>query len=149
MENQVQQTILVATDFSEGSDQALERAIQLAKETGSRLAIVHTIEPALEFPMAATYTEVGGGFYASVDLALAARAAKAAKAGVVCTTKILEGSVATEIADWAREIGATMIVQGTHGRTGLAHVLLGSVAEKVVRQATCPVLTVPFGHRVA
>jgi len=149
MDTEAQQTILVATDFSAGSDLALDRAIELAKNTGARLAIVHAIEPALDFPMAATYTEVGGGFYASVDLALAARAAKAAKAGVVCTTKILEGTVATEIAAWAREIGATMIVQGTHGRTGLAHVLLGSVAEKVVRQATCPVLTVPFGHRAA
>jgi len=149
METQAPQTILVATDFSEGSDQALERAIQLAKDTGSRLAIVHAIEPAIDFPLAATYTEVGGGYYATVDLALAARATKAAKAGVVCTTKILEGAVATEIADFAREIGATMIVQGTHGRTGLAHVLLGSIAEKVVRQATCPVLTVPFGHRAA
>ncbi len=148
MDAQAQQTILVATDFSQGSDQALERAIQFAKQTGARVAIAHAIEPAIEFPMAGTYTDIGG-YYASVDLALAARAAKVAQAGVLCTTKILEGSVASEIAAWAREIGASMIVQGTHGRTGLAHALLGSVAEKVVRQAACPVLTVPFGHRAA
>lgn len=142
-------TIVVATDFSEGSDQALDSAVQIAKAMGGRLAIGHVIEPAIEFPMGTTYSDVEGGYYASVDQALAARAARVEKAGVACLTKVLEGAISTEIPRWANALGAAMIVQGTHGRTGLAHVVLGSVAEKIVRHATCPVLTVPFARRRA
>ena len=69
--------------------------------------------------------------------------------GVACTSKVVEGNAATEITDRARTIGANMIVVGTHGRTGLAHVVLGSVAERVVRRATCPVLTIPFSKKNA
>ena len=149
MENENTQTILVATDFSSGSDLALDQAIQVAKGTGARVALVHVIEPAIEFPMGAAYADVDGGYYASVDLALSAGAAKIEKAGLRCTTKILEGSVPSELTRWARELGASMIILGTHGRTGLSHVLLGSVAEKVVRHATCPVLTVPLARKAA
>ncbi len=146
MENENIPTILVATDFSDGSDKAFDQAVQLAKSTGARLAVAHAIEPAVEFPMGTTYSDIDGGYYASVDLALSARAARAEKAGVRCSTKILEGPVSSEITRWAHEIGASMIVQGTHGRTGLSHVVLGSIAEKIVRHATCPVLTVPFAR---
>ena len=149
MDNENMQTILVATDFSDGSDQALDRAIQLAKLMGARLAIAHAIEPAIEFPMGTTYSDLDGGYYASVDLALAARSARAEQRGVRCITKILEGPISSEITQWARDIGAGMIVQGTHGRTGLSHALLGSVAEKIVRHAACPVLTVPFARQAA
>jgi nucleotide-binding universal stress UspA family protein len=54
-----------------------------------------------------------------------------------------------EIAKRGREIGADLIVVGTHGRTGLAHAMLGSVAERVVRRASCPVLTVPYSRKAA
>lgn len=149
MENENTQTILVATDFSSGSDTALDQAIQIAKATNARVALVHVIEPAIEFPMGAAYSDMDGGYYASVDLALSARAGKVEKAGLRCMTKILEGPVTSELTRWARELGASMIILGTHGRTGLSHVLLGSVAEKVVRHATCPVLTVPFARKAA
>jgi len=149
MENENTQTILVATDFSSGSDLALDQAIQVAKGNGARVALVHVIEPAIEFPVGAAYSDIDGGYYASVDLALSARAAKIEKAGLRCTTKILEGSVTSELTRWAGELGASMIILGTHGRTGLSHVLLGSVAEKVVRHATCPVLTVPLAREAA
>ncbi len=59
------------------------------------------------------------------------------------------GRAATEIVQRARDIGADLIVIGTHGRRGLAHVMLGSVAERVVQHAACPVLTVPFSKKAA
>jgi universal stress protein A len=149
MENENTQTILLATDFSTGSDAALDQAIQVAKSTGARVALVHVIEPAIEFPMGAAYSDMDGGYYASVDLALSARASKIEQAGPRCTTKILEGPVTSEITRHARELGASMIILGTHGRTGLSHVLLGSVAEKVIRHAACPVLTVPYARKAA
>lgn len=149
MENDSTQTILVATDFSSGSDKALDQAVEMAKVLGARIALVHVIEPAIEFPLGAAYSDMDGGYYASVDLALEARSGKVEKAGVRCMTKILEGPVTSQITDWARQLGATMIIVGTHGRTGVSHVLLGSVAEKVVRHAACPVLTVPFARQAA
>jgi len=149
MENENRQTILVATDFSSGSDGALEQAIQMAKMMSAQIALVHVIEPAVEFPMGAAYSDMDGGYYASVDLALSARAAKIEKAGPRCMTKILEGPVASEITRWAQQLGASLIILGTHGRTGLSHVLLGSVAEKIVRHAACPVLTVPYARKAA
>lgn len=149
MENENTQTILLATDFSNGSDRALDQAVQIAKLMGARVALAHVIEPAIDFPMATAYSDMDGGYYASVDLALEARAAKIEKLGVRCMTKILEGPVTSELTRWARELGASMIILGTHGRTGLSHVLLGSVAEKVVRHAACPVLTVPCARNAA
>lgn len=149
MENGDTQTILVPTDFSTGSDAALDQAVLMAKATGAGVALVHVIEPAIEFPLGAAYPDMDGGYYAAVDLALSARAAKIEKAGLRCTTKILEGPVTSEITRWARELGASMIVLGTHGRTGLSHILLGSVAEKTVRHASCPVLTVPCARKAA
>jgi nucleotide-binding universal stress UspA family protein len=62
---------------------------------------------------------------------------------------MVEGSAATEIVQRARDLAADLIVIGTHGRRGLAHALLGSVAERVVQRAPCPVLTVPFSKKAA
>src|SRR3569623_1550351 len=149
MENENRQTILVATDFSSGSDGALEQAIQMAKMMSAQIALVHVIEPAIEFPLGAAYSDMDGGYYASVDLALSARAAKIEKAGPRCATKLLEGPVTSEITRYARLLGASMIIMGTHGRTGLSHVLLGSVAEMVIRHAACPVLPVPYARTAA
>lgn len=140
-------TILVAIDFSDCSKEALERATALAKVSGGTIEILHVIEPGVEDPF-------GGHIYGSdhqsaVDRMLVRLVGQVEAAGVACTSKILEGGAAAEITGRARTIGADIIVVGTHGRTGLAHVLLGSIAERVVRHAACPVLTVPFSKKVA
>jgi nucleotide-binding universal stress UspA family protein len=150
MTMRVPQRILVATDFSEGSDEALDSAVELARRSDAAIEIVHVVEVAQELPFVATYFDSDYGvFYANVDQHLTRRAARVAAAGVTCTTKIVEGSAALEITRRAREMEADLIVVGTHGRTGLAHVVLGSVAEQVVRRASCPVLTVPFSKKQA
>jgi len=150
METPLAKKILVATDFSEGSDEALDRAIEMAKVSGAEIEVLHVIELAEEFPFGTTYFDADYGvLYASVDRELARRADRARAAGLRCETKIIEGTATTDIIQRAQRIGADLVVVGTHGRTGLAHIVLGSVAERVVRRASCPVLTVPFSRKAA
>lgn len=137
--------ILIPIDFSEPSKRALERGIELARALDAKLTIAHV----LEIPSAA----YGGMAFANVDLVTpiqdAARSlldrtladvqAKAPGAAAVLRT----GVAWQEILAAASEAGADLVVMGTHGRTGISHALIGSVAERVVRHAPIPVLTIP------
>jgi len=150
MDTNTPREILVATDFSDGSDEALAQAIEIGKPSGAAVEILHVIELTEEFPFGTTYFDADYGMlYANVDRQLTERAERVRAAGLGCTTKIIEGGAVAEITQRGRDIGADLIVVGTHGRTGLAHALLGSVAEKVVRRAACPVLTVPSSRKAA
>jgi nucleotide-binding universal stress UspA family protein len=143
-------SILVATDLSAASDAAVDQAILLAWRMAAPLEILHVLELPVEIPFGPTFLDAGGGNpYARIAGALADLTARAAIGGVASRTKILEGSPAIEINKRARELAASLVVIGTHGRTGLAHAVLGSVAERVIRHASCPVLTVPFASRAA
>lgn len=140
--------ILVPVDFSPHSDHALNYAITLGKRFGSCVELLHVVED----PFAS-----GGwgaeGYLSDLDglreRALedarrrieACRTALGADATPVVTT-VRMGHVAQTIVEYAKNVDAGMIVMGTHGRTGLAHFIIGSVAERVVRLAPCPVLTV-------
>jgi nucleotide-binding universal stress UspA family protein len=143
--------ILHGTDFSECSDEAFQRAIELAKQTGANLEIAYVLESGLDdSPLGFTiHGSNRAGLVAYVDRQLASCADRASKAGVVARTAMLDGSAPVEIVEHARLAGSTLIVVGTHGRTGLAHAFLGSVAERVVQKAICPVLTVPFSRKAA
>jgi nucleotide-binding universal stress UspA family protein len=135
---------LVATDFSESAKKALELAIEISRKFGTRLTLVHCWEPP-------SYA-YGSGLYAPVDTMTPMQEAAASclqEALVDLKTDIPEAEVLLrtgqaweEILAAAKQIGADLIVVGTHGRRGLDHVLMGSVAEKVVRMARVPVLTV-------
>ena len=86
---------------------------------------------------------------AYVDRELSRRADRAKAAGLPCQTRMLEGTTYEEIVREARDSASDLIVIGTHGRRGLAHAMLGSVAERVVQRASCPVLSVPFSKKAA
>jgi nucleotide-binding universal stress UspA family protein len=140
--------ILVPTDFSPPSDAALEYARILAAKFGSSLRILHVIDD----PTAAS-EYVADGFAPSTDdirmrLVEEARLRLARQMNLVDRSRYhahgdaVVGMPAASIVGYAEAIGASLIVMGTHGRTGLAHLLMGSVAEQVVRTAQCPVLTV-------
>ena len=138
-------TILVPIDFSDHADLALETAIELARDSGGRLQLLH----AYEIPLGTIPpygVAIPDSLLTDVRDAAARRLAKAANkveaAGVPCETQILHAGPAEGIAEAARACGADLIVMGTRGLTGLKHVLLGSVAERTVRLAPCPVLTV-------
>jgi nucleotide-binding universal stress UspA family protein len=78
-----------------------------------------------------------------IQESLGVLAAAVREAGIECQTKSVEGNPGDEIVDYAAKIGADMIVMGSHGRSGVRRLLLGSVAEKVLHRTTCPVLVVP------
>jgi nucleotide-binding universal stress UspA family protein len=136
--------ILFPTDFSDSSDAALSYASSLAAETGALLYIVHVGNDS------STYLAGYGGFSSVPDSAdQVARENKALLNQVKPTVpnvnyqhRYLSGPPEHEILDFAKREHVDLIVIGSHGRTGLSRLLLGSVAEAVVRRAKCPVLTV-------
>ena len=140
------ETILMPTDFSEASHRALEHATSLARRLGASLHLLHVVY----FPLEAAASPEG--YWIDLDGVRkqmrdeAERQIKALAAslpGIQVTTQVVEGtSPARAIAQVAKERPVQMIVMGTHGRGGVSHLLLGSVAERVVRTATCPVTTV-------
>lgn len=134
-------TILVATDFSEMSRQALEHAAANAKLTGAKILIVHAL--------AVPSPDQGEGMLHSgvehEDPQIVERRLKAVKPsleGVRVEHRLLRGAPAKEILKLADDENVDLIVMGTHGRTGVLRALMGSVTEEVVRNATCPVVTV-------
>jgi universal stress protein A len=142
--------ILVGVDFSAGSEAALEVAIDQAQASGGSIELIHVLELADAYPFGPTDIGYDGDSYrANAQARLDQRAAVVSARGIPCSTKIIEGTSPRAITGRARETGATLIVVGTQGRRGLAHLVLGSVAETVVRTASCPVLTVPYAQKAA
>jgi nucleotide-binding universal stress UspA family protein len=136
--------ILVAHDFGETAQTALEYALDLAEKLGARVTIVHAFEiPVYGFPEGiALTTDVAGEVEAVARKALEGLVHGSRRPGVQLDSILRQGAAWSEIAATATETSADLVVIGTHGRRGLAHALLGSVAEKVVRTSPCPVLTV-------
>jgi nucleotide-binding universal stress UspA family protein len=139
------QEIIVAVDFSEQSDRALEVAVGFAKQSGADLHIVHALD--VRIPLLTPYEVViPTRFIDEARKAAASKLAtlvqKVAAEGVGATSHLCEAPAASAIVDLAEKIEADLIVMGTRGRTGLKHVLLGSVAERTLREAHCSVLTV-------
>jgi nucleotide-binding universal stress UspA family protein len=137
--------ILCPVDFSKGSEHAVAKAEELALATGAELELFHAYQlPVLALPDS-TVT-VSPTFVADVtdraQRALNQHRDTVAAHDVPATTRLVEGNPADAIVDHAREIHASMIVMGTHGRSGFRRFLLGSTAERVVRMSTVPVLTV-------
>jgi universal stress protein A len=130
-------TIVHPTDFSDRSESALSLAWSLARDHGAQLVVLHVIVPTEDPWLQQDAAEVREKLN---QLPMPG-------AEVRVERRLTEGTPASEILRVAAETSADLIVLGTHGRTGLARALLGSVAEQVVRKASCPVLTVkmPFG----
>jgi nucleotide-binding universal stress UspA family protein len=139
--------ILHPTDFSPASRAAFAQAADRAKRLRAPLLVVHVLS--VVFPLASdgylsadTYRRLLESSRANAQRQLDALVARATRAGVRATGLLLEGIAAEQIARAARLRRADVIVMGTHGRTGIAKLFLGSVAERVIGSAPCPVLTV-------
>ena len=140
--------VLVATDFGPASESALRYAQALARGFGAELHVLHVVENLL------TRAIDGYGYAAispEVQLDVETAGLKQTEALVseedrqelhAKAATVTSNSPATEIVDYARNNGIDLIVVGTHGRGAIAHIFMGSVAERVVRTAPCPVLTV-------
>jgi nucleotide-binding universal stress UspA family protein len=126
------QTILHPTDFSERSGYALQLACSLARDHGARLVIVHVMPVPLVQEKRLYREEMAGEL----------NRLGAPDVRVQVEHRLEEGDAARQILRVAQEIGCDLIVLGTRGRTGLGRLLMGSVAEQVLRRASCPVLTV-------
>lgn len=137
--------ICCAVDFSEASRLAMIEAADLAKGCGAQLTLLHVHEPAVKAAAEVLVASSAPFDLASVDVArdLAVWKTEAERrATTAVKTAVVTGDPVSEILRYARAHGVDLLVVGTHGRTGLRHVVLGSVAERVVRQAPCPVLVV-------
>jgi nucleotide-binding universal stress UspA family protein len=140
--------ILVATDFSEPSEAALAYGRELARNFGAGVTVVHVADNVLTraygaegylFTDPQLQQEIETAAQVQLDALLSDEDRKELRA----TTRVLtSNSPASAIVAYARDIGTDLLVLGTHGRGAVAHLLMGSVAERVVRTAPCPVLTV-------
>ena len=137
------QHFLVPLDFSEQANQALDYAINLAGKLDARLTLLHVIQ---SVPLGGADMGVTLPYAYLQDLeaeimqSMESYRARVTAAGLEGATVVVHGVPFHEILETAKTQLVDLIIMGTHGRTGLQHVLLGSVAEKVVRLAPCPVL---------
>ncbi len=140
--------ILVATDFSAASKQAAEYAVSLAESAGAEILLVHAID-SLPYSVTDTFTVVDHrrALRKTASFLLESLREELARKGIAVKTRLAMGPAHEEIVRSARKDKADLIVVGTRGRTGVAHAFLGSVAEKVVRLADRPVVTVPVRRR--
>jgi nucleotide-binding universal stress UspA family protein len=132
--------ILFPTDFSPASQEALKWATSLARDTGASITIVHVEEPPMAYGGGEMYVGDGEGHREELKKSLVE--VVPADSSIHFEHKLLIGDPANAIVQTAEDEHADFIVIGTHGRTGLTRLLMGSVAEAVVRHAKCPVLTI-------
>jgi nucleotide-binding universal stress UspA family protein len=140
--------ILVATDFGEASDAALAYGRELARAFNADLEVVHVVENVLTRGFGAegyvaSYPELQEEVEEAANRQLTALLSEEDRRVLKATSVMLKSNTpAFALVGYAREHNADLIIMGTHGRGAIAHLLMGSVAERVVRTAPCPVLTV-------
>jgi len=141
------QQILCPVDFSSYSDHAMRYAAAMADKFNAHLTLLHVVAPMVAaLPGEAALPEMAQLRTGEIERSCCERMEQAAGSlalpGKQVDCKVLNGVPYLEIIRFAREHATDLIVLGTHGRTGIAQLLIGSVAERVVRKAPCPVLTV-------
>jgi nucleotide-binding universal stress UspA family protein len=138
-------SILCPVDFSPGSERVLDHAAELANLKGAVVELLHVYRiPVLSLPegeVTAT-PEYVANMLDNATQALDELRTSLATRGIRTTTRLIAGEPVATILERAAELGASLIVLGTHGRGGFKHMILGSVAERVVRTSSIPVLTV-------
>jgi nucleotide-binding universal stress UspA family protein len=137
--------ILVPVDFSDNAQAVLDWAAHLAQEHGSRILLIHAYHLPVEFQQlegAYLPPDFWSNVKSEAEQSLAELAQELEGRGLEVARLVREGYPASVIVDEAESRGADLIVIGTHGHSGLKHMLLGSIAERVVQKSPCPVLTV-------
>lgn len=135
--------ILVPTDFSGPAREATEHALDLSRAFGASVDLLHVIQdPVVYIPALGGYTPRPGDLEDFSETALAEWVHPEDADGLSIARHWVHGHPASAILEFAEEHGNDLIVMGTHGRGMIGHLLIGSVVERVVRRAGCPVLTV-------
>lgn len=133
--------ILVPTDGSKGAEVAVEHALNLAVKFGSELHVMYVADVRVD-SAGDMWTNMLGQLEEIGEEATGEIAGRAEESNVETVTNVARGIPHTEINEYAQKNGIDIIVMGTHGRTGIDRILLGSVTEKIVRTSKIPVLTV-------
>jgi universal stress protein A len=145
------QTILHPTDFSESADHAFRLACSLARDHEARLVVLHVVTSAAPVASGMLVGPYSDESLDEDDMRLTDRLERMRESheDIPIEWRIAKGNVIDGILAAAEDVGAGLIVMGTHGRTGIERLLMGSVAGYVVRKANCSVLTVktPVGQR--
>ena len=135
------QIVMVPTDFSELSNVAVDYAFSMVKRLGGKMIFLHSVDWS-KYEMTALSNEVYDFAKKEASKLLDDLVERAKRLGIEAEGKWVEGPPFVEIIHMAKKMNADLIIMGTHGRTGLSNIVIGSQAERVVRQAPCPVLTV-------
>ena len=143
----MRKSVLYATDFSRPSLAALPHAIAEAKERRAELVVLHVLPPpigpdAMGSVPSRMYDEMKAAVVKDAERRLALLVARIARARLRARALLVEGLPQEEIPRVARRVGAKLVVVGTHGRTGIARLLMGSVAAQVIGTSPCPVMTI-------
>ncbi len=139
--------VMHATDFSRASSRALDAAVSFARANKAELLVAHVLVPSLPYPAdgeadPAFYVELEQNARQQAEAALEKLTNKIKKARVKARGLLLKGTAHEQIVRAAKNRRADLIVIGTHGRTGISKLLMGSVAGRIIAEASCPVLTV-------
>jgi nucleotide-binding universal stress UspA family protein len=140
--------ILCPIDFDDNSIAALDAAAEIARESGATLEVLHVVPIVIQPGSMPIYVDV----YSVEEQTAKTQLLELAKThlqGVKCELRTTVAQPSAAILHAQRQLGADAIVMATHGRRGFAHFFLGSVAERVVREADCPVLTIRGHHTAA
>lgn len=143
--------ILVPLDFSDSSTVVVQTAIRYGHALGAQLELLHVFQdPTYVMPAPlelVTFPIDMERITAEVERRLGLEVETVRAAGLTCESATLMGRPHAEIVAHAEKTGAELIVMGTHGRSGISHAILGSVAERVLHKTHCPVLVVPLPRR--
>ena len=137
-------TLLIPTDFSDHAERAVQLSVEWARAFGARIHLIHVLRlppPGGGLWGAGFPTELAKEMREYVSELLAQTRQKIEAEGIAVSSEVLEGEPAAQIVSCARRKRADLIVMGTRGLSGAKHVLLGSVAERTLRHAPCPVMT--------
>ncbi len=138
--------LLVPTDFSEYSIRAIDYAVEIAEKFSSHITLIYVVEPLLQAAdltwTTFDFEELNKAHNESARKQLDKLVDERIPKGIDCDAVIVFGRAFVEILRSAKERNADLIIMATHGRGAISHLLMGSTAEKVVRKAACPVLTV-------
>ena len=138
--------ILVPVDFSENSSQLLKDAADIAEKFAAALSVVFVVQSFEDysgfFVPHIPINQFEEDLFRSAESKMTKFLTENLKPGMPCESKILQGDVAEKLLEFAGENDISLIIMGTHGYKGLEKVLFGSVAERVVKNAPCPVLTI-------
>ncbi|HXG52428.1 MAG TPA: universal stress protein [candidate division Zixibacteria bacterium] len=136
-------TYLVPIDFSPNSEKALDYALSMARERGAKVVVLHVVQGELVYPPMGGTFDFYGLLERDARESFRRLAARKRLAPDDCRFVLVRGTdFARVIAEQARKLRAELIIMGSHGRTGLQRLMLGSVAERTLRYARCPVLVV-------